>query len=147
VVQGWIALASGGWTGQGLAAGVAKRGSLPEAHNDFISAVVGEELGAVGWLAMCMLYIVLVWRGTVIATLARDLFSAIVASSITALLAVQAVINLGVVVGMLPAKGLVLPFLSYGASAVVAHVVCVAILLRISVESSRAARIAEEAEA
>ena len=132
VVQGWIALASGGWTGQGLASGVAQRGFLPEAHTDFISAVIGEELGALGWLLMTLAYVVLVWRGLSVANKAPDLFGLLVAVGITTLIAAQVAINLGVVGGLLPAKGLVLPFLSYGASAVVIHCICVGILLRIS---------------
>lgn len=138
VIQGWIALASGGWAGQGLAAGVAQRGGLPEPHTDFISAVVGEELGAVGWLAMVALYLVVVWRGFGIAARATDLFGALVATALTTLLASQAVINLGVVVGWMPAKGLVLPFLSYGASAVVAHGLAIALLLRVGLHAEEA---------
>ena len=135
VVQGWIALASGGWTGQGLASGVAQRGFLPEAHTDFISAVLGEELGAAGWLLMCLAYGVLVWRGLIVAKKAPDLFGLLVAVGITTLIGAQVTINLGVVGGLLPAKGLVLPFLSYGASAIVIHCICIGILLRISQES------------
>lgn len=134
VVQGWIAMASGGWTGQGLASGVAQRGFLPEAHTDFISAVIGEEFGAIGWLTMCFAYAVLVWRGLLVAQRAPDLFGLLVAVGITTLLAAQVAINLGVVCGLLPAKGLVLPFLSYGASAIVIHCICIGILLRISQE-------------
>jgi cell division protein FtsW len=134
VVQGWIALASGGWFGHGLGTGVAQRGFLPEAHTDFISAVVGEELGAVGWIAMMVAYMVVVWRGTHIASRAPDLFGQLVAMGVTTLLGMQAIINLGVVCGWLPAKGLVLPFLSYGASAVTVHIICVGLLLRIGLE-------------
>ncbi len=140
VVQGWIALASGGIYGQGLASGVAQRGFLPEAHTDFISAVVGEELGAIGFAAMIGLYLLLVWRGTHIATRAPDLFGNLVAMGCTSLLGMQAIINLGVVVGWLPAKGLVLPFMSYGASAVTVHVLCVALLLRVGLEGNVQAR-------
>jgi cell division protein FtsW len=144
VVQGWIALASGGLWGQGLASGVAQRGFLPEAHTDFISAVVGEELGAVGFVALVGLYLMLLWRGTHIATRAPDLFGNLVAMGCTALLGMQAVINLGVVVGWLPAKGLVLPFMSYGASAVTVHVLCIALLLRVGLEGDVMARNAKE---
>ena len=134
VVQGWVALAAGGPFGDGLAEGLSKHGFLPEAHTDFISAVIGEELGATGFLIMTALYVVLVWRGLRIAERARDLYGMLVASGLTTLLGMQAVINLGVVVGFLPAKGLVLPFLSYGASAITVHTVCVAMLLRIGRE-------------
>ncbi|MFK7927213.1 MAG: putative lipid II flippase FtsW [Myxococcota bacterium] len=135
VVQGWIAMASGGWFGQGIASGVAQRGNLPEAHTDFISAVVGEELGAVGWIVLIGLYLVLVWRGFGIAARSRSLFGTLVAAAITTLLASQAIINLGVVVGWMPAKGLVLPFMSYGASAVLAHLICIGLLLRVSMQT------------
>jgi cell division protein FtsW len=77
---------------------------------------------------------VLVWRGTNIATRAPDLFGMLVAMGVTTLLGIQAVINLGVVCGMLPAKGLVLPFMSYGASAATVHVICVGLLLRVGME-------------
>ncbi|MCB9679786.1 MAG: cell division protein FtsW [Alphaproteobacteria bacterium] len=138
VVQGWIALATGGLFGQGLASGVAQRGFLPEAHTDFISAVVGEELGAVGWAMMVLLLLGMVWRALVIASRAKDLFGMLTATGLAALLGAQSIINLGVVGGVMPNKGLVLPFLSYGASAVLAHTVIVGILLKISMESAPA---------
>lgn len=134
VVQGWIALASGGWFGQGLGTGVAQRGFLPEAHTDFISAVIGEELGAAGWIGITVAYMIFVWRGVHIANRAPDLFGTLVAMGVTTVLGMQAIINLGVVCGLLPAKGLVLPFLSYGASAATVHVLCVGLLLRIGLE-------------
>lgn len=136
VVQGWIAMASGGWFGQGIASGVAQRGNLPEAHNDFISAVVGEELGVVGWALLVTLYILVVWRGFGIATRAKSLFGTLVASAVTVLIGSQAMINLGVVVGWMPPKGLVLPFMSYGASAMIAHLICIGLLLRVSMEAN-----------
>lgn len=139
VIQGWIAMASGGWFGQGIASGVAQRGNLPEAHTDFISAVVGEELGVLGWGLLIALYLVIVWRGFGISARSKTLFGSLVAAAITTLLASQAVINLGVVVGWMPAKGLVLPFMSYGASAILAHVICVGLLLRVSMQTEHAA--------
>lgn len=136
VVQGWIALATGGFTGTGLASGVAQRGFVPEAHTDFIIAVIGEELGALGWTFTMLLLIGLVWRGVVIASRASSLFGMLVASGLSTLFAAQAIINVGVVGGVLPPKGLVLPFLSYGASAAVVHTACVGLLLRISMEGA-----------
>lgn len=135
VVQGWIALAMGGLTGTGIASGVAQRGFLPEAHTDFIIAVIGEELGAIGWTFTVLLLVGLVWRGMVIAQRASTLFGMLVATGISAMFAAQAIINVGVVGGVLPAKGLVLPFLSYGASAALVHAACVGLLLRISMEA------------
>lgn len=134
VVQAWIAMGSGGATGKGLGTGVAQSGFLPEAHTDFIGAVVAEELGAVGWVALVAAYGILLWRGTVIASNARTLYGNLVAGGVTTLLASQVVVNLGVIVGLLPPKGLVLPFLSYGATAAIANVLCVGILLRIGLE-------------
>lgn len=134
VVQGWIALATGGPFGTGLASGVAQRGFLPEPHTDFISAVIGEELGMLGWCLAVALQIGLVWRAMVIARKAPDLFGMLAAVGIGAMFGAQAFINLGVVGGVLPAKGLVLPFLSYGASAAAVHTLCVGLLLRISRE-------------
>ncbi len=134
VIQAWIALATGGLWGNGLGTGVAQRGFLPEAHTDFISAVLGEELGAIGWIGMIGLFVLVIWRGAHIATRAPDLFGNLAAMGATTLLGWQAIINLGVVVGWLPAKGLVLPFMSYGASAIVVHVLCIGLLLRIGME-------------
>jgi cell division protein FtsW len=134
VVQGWIALATGGLFGQGMASGVAQRGFLPEAHTDFISAVVGEELGALGWAVMVLLFLSLVWRAFVIASRADNLFCMLIAVGLGSLIGAQCVINLGVVGGLMPNKGLVLPFLSYGASAAMAHSLVVGILLRVSME-------------
>lgn len=135
VIQGWIAMGSGGWWGQGIATGVAKRGGLPEAHNDFISAVVAEELGVWGWSILILLYIVLIWRAYQISSQANDLYGSLIGTAVTTMLSVQIVINLGVVVGWMPSKGLVLPFMSYGASAVVAYLICIGLLLRISSET------------
>ena len=138
VVQGWIALATGGAWGTGIGSGVAQRGFLPEAHTDFISAVVGEELGVLGFVAVVLLQIGLVWRASVIARKSADLFGLFAAMGIGAMFGAQAIINLGVVGGLLPAKGLVLPFLSYGASAAVVHTACVGLLVRISMEQAPA---------
>lgn len=135
VVQAWIAMAMGGLRGEGMATGVAQRGFLPEAHTDFIAAVVTEELGAAGWLLLIICYGLLLWRGTVIATRAPDLFGSLLAGGITGLFGMQIFINLGVVAGWMPAKGLVLPFMSYGASAVAAHAICIALLLRVALAS------------
>lgn len=143
VVQGWIALATGGLMGQGMASGVAQRGFLPEAHTDFISAVVGEELGAFGWALMVTLFLLLVWRALVIASRSRDLFTMLVAMGLASLIGAQVIINLGVVGGLMPNKGLVLPFLSYGASAAMAHSIVVGILLRMSMECATPEELAE----
>lgn len=137
VVQGWVALAVGGVGGQGLGNGVAQQGFLPEAHTDMIMAIVAEELGIFGWAAVFMMHGVLLWRGSLIAVNARNLYGLVLAASITAVTAAQVVINTGVIGGLLPPKGLVLPFMSYGASAVLFNMLGVAILLRIARDAHR----------
>ncbi len=144
VVQGWIALASGGPFGAGLATGVAQRGFLPEAHTDFISAVIGEELGAMGWVFTIVLLLGVVWRGFEISRRAPDFFGMLVAIGLSTMFAAQAIINMGVVAGLVPPKGLVLPFLSYGASAALFHTLCIGILLRVSMASGESEQMEEE---
>ncbi|HAN31947.1 MAG TPA: hypothetical protein DCQ06_10155, partial [Myxococcales bacterium] len=109
-----VAVAGGDIFGRGLGNSQQKLGFLPEAHTDFVLAIIGEELGLVGiiFVAMCFGYIII--RGQRIAMSARDEFGRILAIGITSLFAVQASINIGVVLGMLPTKGLTLPFVSYG---------------------------------
>ncbi|MEO0605373.1 MAG: FtsW/RodA/SpoVE family cell cycle protein, partial [Myxococcota bacterium] len=131
VVQSWIALAMGGVSGVGLGNGVVQRGFLPEVHNDFILAVVGEELGAFGIGLVVLLEVGLVAAGFAIAKGASEPFERWVAAGIASLFAIQTTINIGVVGGVFPTKGLVLPFVSYGASAVAVHTLCVGILATI----------------
>lgn len=147
VVQGWVAFAEGGLFGKGLGQGVAQQGFLPEAHTDMISAVVTEELGVFGWTLLVVLYGIMLWRGTRIAMNANGLFEMVLASCLSAVLAAQVVVNLGVVAGMVPPKGLVLPFMSYGASALIAHMLMIAMLLRVGLETRRAEIAAELAAA
>lgn len=138
VIQSLIAFHSGGLLGRGLGESQAKHLFLPEPWTDFVAAVLAEELGLVGIFALLCLYVILVWRGLSIARNAPDLFGTLTASSLTAALGLQAFFNLGVVTGIVPPKGLVLPFMSYGASAIIAHLYCVGILLNISASSGRA---------
>lgn len=137
VIQGWIALATGGWTGSGVAIGVAQRGFVPEAHTDMIMAVVGEELGAIGFMLVVGLIGALVWRCFHVAIRAPDLFGMLASAGVGTMFATQAIINIGVVGGMLPAKGLVLPFLSYGASAAMVNAVAVGVVLKVSMQAHR----------
>lgn len=137
IIQGWAAIAEGGFWGRGLGAGWGPR-NVPEAHTDMIMSIVGEELGSVGWVLVLGLFLTLLWRGIDIARHGRTLFDVLMAGGMTVLLAAQAFINLGVVGGILPNKGLVLPFLSYGASAAIAHTFAIAVLLRIGLENHRA---------
>ena len=134
VIQSWLALNTGGLWGQGLGNSLAKLRFLPEPWTDFIGAVVGEELGYIGLLLLFCAYGVFVWRGTRIALRARSYYGLLVASIITTLIGVQAGLNLGVVLGALPPKGLVLPFMSYGASAIMVHMWSVGVLLSVSVD-------------
>ncbi len=134
VIQSWLALNTGGLWGQGLGNSLAKLRFLPEPWTDFIAAVVGEELGYIGLVLLLVAYGVFLWRGTRIALRSRSYYGLLVASIITTLIGVQAGLNLGVVLGALPPKGLVLPFMSYGASAIMVHMWSVGVLLSISVD-------------
>ncbi|MBK7758461.1 MAG: putative lipid II flippase FtsW [Deltaproteobacteria bacterium] len=140
VIQSMIAFHSGGLTGRGLGESQAKHLFLPEPWTDFIGSVLGEELGLIGVLALLTLYGLLIWRGMHVARQAEDLFGALLATSLTAAIGLQAFFNLGVVMGIVPPKGLVLPFMSYGASAIVAQLFAVGLLLNVSANSAAGAR-------
>jgi cell division protein FtsW len=132
LIQAWIALGSGGVLGKGLGAGQQKLFFLPEPYTDFILAVVGEELGLTGILAICILFFLIGWIGIQIAQGARDHFGGLLALGLTLLLTLQALINMAVVVGLFPTKGLPLPFISYGGSALIANCLATGILLNIA---------------
>ena len=127
-----ISFGAGGILGQGIGDGRQKLLFLPDAHNDFISAIVGEELGLVGVLALIAVFTLLVVRGYRIATRCRDPFGSFLAFGITTLVGLQALINLGVSMGVLPTKGLTLPFVSYGGSSLLVHMAAIGVLLNIS---------------
>jgi cell division protein FtsW len=105
---------------------------LPEAHTDFISAIVGEELGFVGVVGLCACYLVIVARGIKIAFEAQDDYGSFIAFGIATMFGVQALVNLCVAMAILPTKGLTLPFLSYGGSSLLVNAAAVGILLNIS---------------
>lgn len=133
-----IAFGRGEWFGVGLGASVEKLFYLPEAHTDFLLAVIAEELGFVGVCAVIGLFVLLVMRAFIIGRQAASLeryFSALVAQGIGVWIAVQAVINMGVNMGLLPTKGLTLPLLSFGGSAIIANCLAVTLLLRIDFEN------------
>jgi cell division protein FtsW len=132
IIQSWLALGSGGLTGRGVGESRQKLFYLPEAHTDFIFAVIGEELGFVGAAALVVLFAVLVWRGLRIGLRAPDPFGAYLALGLTVLLATETLVNLGVVTGLLPTKGLPLPFISFGGSALLSTMLAAGILLNIS---------------
>jgi cell division protein FtsW len=131
LVNAYVALASGGIDGVGLGEGRGRLGYIPELYNDFIGAGVGEEFGLLGMGALCALYLVFLWRGAVIALRATDRFGFLLAFGITFLVTLQACINLSVVTGLAPTKGLTLPFVSYGGSSMIVLLLAVGVLLNI----------------
>ena len=136
IIQSWLAFGNGGLLGQGIGGSQQKLFYLPEAHTDFIFAIVGEELGLVGALAIVGLFVVLAWRGLRIGLRAPDPFGAYLALGITVLIATQAVVNLGVVTGLLPTKGLPLPFISFGGSALLVTMLATGVLLNIAQQAN-----------
>lgn len=128
-VHSKFALASGGWWGLGLGASRQKWGSLPEAHTDFILAVIGEELGLFGTLCVLALFATLVFAAYRIAVTTRDPFIRLAAGGIGTWVAVQATINVGAVVGVLPVTGIPLPLVSYGGSALLPLLVGLGMLM------------------
>ena len=138
-----IAFGRGEWLGVGLGGSVEKLFYLPEAHTDFLLAVIAEELGLVGVSAVLLLFGWLIVRAFSIgrhAAMSDRLYAALVAQGIAVWLGAQAMINIGVNMGVLPTKGLTLPFLSFGGSGLVVNLVAVAVLLRIDYENRRVAR-------
>jgi cell division protein FtsW len=138
LTQSLIAFGRGGWFGSGLGESIQKLMYLPEAHTDFLFAVLAEELGLFGILVVMALYSILVVRGLTIAYTANvqeRLFASFTAYGLTFWLALQAAINMGVNAGLLPTKGLTLPLLSYGGASMVINCVVIALLLRIDHEN------------
>ncbi|WP_373044186.1 putative lipid II flippase FtsW [Vulgatibacter sp.] len=127
-----LTLGNGGVTGQGIGAGKQKLHYLPEGHTDFIVSVIGEEAGLLGIAFVVGLFGLLVWRGIRAAFNAADAFGAYLALGLTALLGIQAVTNMLVAMGMLPTKGLTLPFVSYGGTSLVLSLTAAGVLLAIS---------------
>ncbi len=132
VVQGLLAIGSGGIMGEGFAKGQQKLFYLPYPYSDFIFAVVGEELGLIGTLAVLIAFGLLLWRGTRAALTAPDRFGMLLGIGIITGLITQALFNMSVVISILPAKGIPLPFISYGGTSVVLTLFAVGILLNIS---------------
>jgi cell division protein FtsW len=134
VIMGWVALHYGGLWGQGLGEAMSSMKWLHFAHTDFVAAVAGEELGFIRLALLLGIYGALIWRGVHVASRSRSYFGTLAAGSITLLLGLQTLFNLGVIMGLVPPKGLVLPFMSYGASALIAQLWSVGVLLTISAE-------------
>jgi cell division protein FtsW len=132
MIQSFLALGGGGPVGMGLGEGRQKLFFLPYPHTDFIFAVIGEELGMVGTVTVLILFGILAWRGVAISLKAPDPFGRHLAFGLTMMIVVQALINMAVVTGLLPTKGLTLPFLSYGGSSLLANLIAIGILWNIS---------------
>ena len=135
VVQGLLALGTGGLTGLGLGNSIQKNLYLPEPMNDFILAIIGEELGFIGILALMTVYLVFIWRGCHIAMNAPDYLGMMLAAGITIWIGVQVAINVAVVTSSMPPTGIILPFISYGGNALMLTMAAVGILLNISKHS------------
>ena len=132
LVQSLYGLGSGGWLGQGLGEGKQKLFFLPEAHNDFIMSVLGEELGFVGVSFIVILLAVVLWRTLVISVRQESMHDRITAFGMGAIVIVGGILNMGVVLGAIPPKGVPMPFLSYGGSPVVSGFFCIGVLLNLS---------------
>ncbi|MDQ6630339.1 MAG: putative lipid II flippase FtsW [Verrucomicrobiota bacterium] len=139
--QAMIALGNGGWTGLGLGNGRQKLGFIPEHHTDFIFSIIGEELGLIATLGVVFTFVVMVICGFFIASRARDPFGLLLGSGITLMIGIQAFINIGVVTGVLPNKGMPLPFISYGGSNLLMLLCAVGIMLNIARHSVERERI------
>ena len=132
IIQSRIAVGTGGVTGRGLMEGVQKLFYLPEPHTDFIYAVIGEELGLIGATAVLVCFCVIAWRGLRISTRAEDRFGSLVALGLTTMIVVQALVNMSVVLGLLPTKGIPLPLVSNGGSSLLVSLLGIGMLLNIS---------------
>jgi cell division protein FtsW len=151
VIQSLIAVGSGGVTGKGLMGGVQKLYYIPEAHNDFIFAVIAEEFGLIGTTVILLCFVTIAWRGIRASVLAPDRFGSLLAIGLTMMVVLQALMNLSVVTGLLPNKGIPLPLVSAGGSSLIVSMAAMGILLNISQQSlstaASAPRVAGEADA
>ena len=134
IIQSYLGFRNGGLLGVGLGESRQKLFFLPEAHTDFILSVIGEELGVLGVLLVCMLFLILVWLGYQIAERQKSTFLSLLAYGFSSLIALQGALNMGVVMGLLPTKGIPLPFISNGASSLIVFLVIIGILHRLDRE-------------
>ena len=132
MLQSLIAVGSGGFSGVGLMESRQKLFFLPEAHTDFIFAIICEELGYIGAVVVLVLFAIYGWRGFVAAMKAPDEFGRLLALGITTMVVGQAMVNLSVVLGLMPTKGIPLPFVSYGGSSLLGMLLATGVLLNIS---------------
>jgi cell division protein FtsW len=138
VVQSLIAFSNGGLLGTGIGSGRQKLFYLPEMHTDYIFSVIGEELGFAGVVAVGACFLTMVWVGFRIARRARDLFGRYLAIGLSSVIGIQALMNMMVGLKMLPPKGMVLPFLSYGGSSLILHLAAMGVLINISMKGAEA---------
>jgi cell division protein FtsW len=132
LTQSQIAFGSGGLWGVGLGHSIQKLFYLPAAHTDFVLSIIGEEMGFLGAFTVILLFGAFIWQGARIAKRVKDPFGYYLACGIVTIIGLQAVINVGVTIGALPTKGLPLPFISYGGSALVVNMMLIGLLLNIS---------------
>lgn len=137
VIQSLYAIGSGGLFGTGLGESKQKYLYIPEPHNDFIFSILGEELGFLGCAVVIILFAIFIWRGVLIAMKAPDMFGSLLAVGITALVAIQVIINVAVVTSSMPATGMPLPFFSYGGTALFVLLCEMGVLLNISRASNK----------
>ena len=135
VYQARVAIATGGLAGVGIGEGRAKWSWLPEAHTDFIFAIIGEELGLFGVVSVCALFLVFGYAGIQVAMHTKDRFAMLLAGGITAWILVQAVINIGGVVGVMPLTGITLPFVSFGGTSLLSTMAAAGLLLNVAGQS------------
>ncbi|MBE4908870.1 FtsW/RodA/SpoVE family cell cycle protein [Bacillus luteolus] len=132
LINSYVAMGSGGITGLGLGQSIQKFGYLPEAHTDFIMAVIAEELGLFGVLFVIFLLAFIIFKGLLLARKCTDPFGSLLAIGISSMLAIQTFINLGGLTGLIPITGVTLPFISYGGSSMILLLLCMGILLNVS---------------
>ncbi len=139
IIQSFLAFGAGKVFGVGLGEGRQKLFYLPEVHTDFIFSVVGEELGLAGVSVLIALFVILIGRGFQASFRAKDLFGIYLSLGVTVLIAIQALLNMGVVLGLLPTKGSALPFISYGGTSLMVNLLAVGILLNIQAQNGKGA--------
>jgi cell division protein FtsW len=125
------AFGSGGIFGKGIGLGMQKMHYLPEPHTDFIFSIIGEELGLIGVITVLALYLILLLKGIRIAKTSKTMFGAVTAAGLTMYIGLQVIINTGVTLGLLPTKGLTLPFISYGGTSLIVNMAAMGILMNI----------------
>jgi cell division protein FtsW len=132
IINSLYAFGNGGITGVGFGAGLQKLFYLPEPHTDFIFAIIGEELGLIGTISIIILFALFFWRGLHIAMRVNDSYAKLVALGITVMISIQAFMNIGITIGLLPVTGMTLPFISYGGTSLLITLIATGIMLNIS---------------